>query len=92
MILVHLDAGLELLQIRKQKTKNKRRQTVAKETSCQNYLTTSHNAKNVRGTKLAVLKIEQLKSASNKGADKNFTERKEKFGMYTIGKAEEHEV
>ena len=64
MMLLRLDACLELLQIRKsENTKTKKSQSVAKETNCHNSLTNSQRAKNLKGTKLAVLKTEQSKSA-----------------------------
>ena len=43
-------------------------QSVAKETTCQNSLTKSQRAKNVKGTKLAVLKTEQSKKTSKQAA------------------------
>jgi uncharacterized membrane protein SirB2 len=63
MMLVRLDAGLELLQIRKsESTKAKKRQYVAKEVICVVSSTNLQSSKSGKGTNLAVLKPEQSTS------------------------------
>ena len=60
MMLVRLDAGLELLQIKKsESTKTKKRQYVAEEIICEVTSTTLQRAKSLKGTNLAALKLDQ---------------------------------
>ena len=64
MMLVRLDAGLELLQIRKSESpKTKKRQSVAKEITCNVNSTKVPRSKSVKGTNLAVLKPDQSMSS-----------------------------
>ena len=68
MMLVCLDAGLELLQIRKsQSAKTKKREDVAKEIICEVSSTKLERAKSVKGTNLAALKLNQSMSSLKQG-------------------------
>jgi hypothetical protein len=68
MMLVRLDAGLELLQIRKsESTKTKKRQYVSKEVVCGFSSTNLQRSKSGKGTNLDVLKPEQSISSLEQG-------------------------